>query len=156
MDNIDKLFDSLYQHNDYKILKYKYLQCIIRIIYLCLKYRYCYQIGLTQKIDWAEDIYDLTTDYCFGFYGDSNHEDMEFFYEGEELKEIFNDVVKLLTYQGYHDIPEDLYKEFTKDKICATDENGKCLHLLSKSWIEKYVRGKRTLKRFSDRYYFML
>lgn len=154
MDRIDELFDALSKHNDSKIIRYKYLQVITRIIYLCLKFRYGYQINITQGIDIIEEVEHLGFDYCYGFYGDPDHENMDFFYEGESLKKIFNEVVHFMTcYQGYHDIPDDLYKEFTKDKICTLNDKEQYVNLLKDSWFRKYAK-KRIINYFNDKYYY--
>lgn len=138
----DKISDLINTIDDYKFLKYKLIKTLSEIIYLSLKYRYSYQIGLIQKRDWINWSDNLILNYYYDFYYRINQKDMEFFYEGEELKGIYTDVVKLLYYQGYHDIPEDLYKEFTKDKICTNDDNGECINLLKESWYKKYARCK--------------
>jgi hypothetical protein len=138
----DKIFDLINSIDDYKFLKYKLIKTLSEIIYLSLKYRYSYQIGLIQKREWINTANHLILEYYYDFDYRINHKDMEFFYEGEELKSIYTDVVKLLYYQGYHDIPEDLYKEFIKDKICIEDNNGKFINLLEESWYKKYARCK--------------
>ena len=144
MNEVNELFNSLCKIDDYKLIRFKYLQLITRLIYLCLKYRYCYQIGLTQKIKWVRDVNYLALYYYFGLRdADKNNDSMDFFYEGESLKEIFDEVVHFMSYQGYHDIPNDLYKQFAKDKICADpiDQKTSFNNLLKESWFCKYARG---------------
>ena len=151
MNNMVELIDALNQHDDSKVVRYKYLTTLIRIIYLCLKYRYCYQIGMTQKNIWYTEVEIISYHYRFSLYKTCDTEkDIEFFNEGESLKNIFNEVVHFMTcYQGYHDIPEDLYKEFTRDKICIYNEKGEPHCLLKESWFCKYARGP-IIKRHLD------
>ena len=153
MDRIDELFDALSKHNDYPIIRYKYLNTVTRIIYLCLKFRYCYQINMTQELSWIDEVDNLVIYYSWGYFGDAEHEDMDFFYEGEALKKIFDDVVKLMTYQGYHDIPEDLYKIFTKDKICTSNEKDHRDNFLKNFWFRKYAK-KRATEYLNGNFYY--
>lgn len=150
MKNVDKLFDLIRDCDYSRVILYKYRMNLIYIIYLCLKYRYCYQIGLNQSTKWIKEIEWYAADYCPEtlFYGDSKF-NIDFFVEGESLKKIFNDVVHFMEYKGYHDIPEDLYKCFTRDNI-AIVEDDKCKVVLRKSWIEKYARGKVIKKYLSE------
>ena len=75
MNNMVELIDALNQHDDSKLIRYKYLTTLIRIIYLCLKYRYCYQIGMTQKIIWIDEVEYISCDYRFKFYRTWDHEE---------------------------------------------------------------------------------
>lgn len=142
MNNVDELFDLINNCDFSRVIKYKYRMALIKIIYMCLKYRYSYQIGLNQKKKWIDKINSVVADYCPNtlFYIDADYK-INFFIEGEALKEIFDEVVNFMSYQGYHDIPGDLYKEFTRDKICILDENDNFKNLLTDSWIRKYARG---------------
>lgn len=141
-NKLNELFETFKQIDDYRVIKYKYCECIQRIIYLCLKYRYCYQIRLTQKEEWVKEIYNLLIVYCIGIIDRNNEDNIEFLYDSKELQNIYNDIVHFMNLQGYHDIPDDLYKLFTRDNMCTLKDDTYINHLKD-FWLIKYARGKR-------------
>lgn len=163
MDYIDKLFDKISNFDDSKIIKYKSKWCLIRLIYMCLKYRYCYQIGATQQVDWVSEIGWLLLNYGPGELDDYGvNESIDFFHEGEALENIYLEVVNFMeNYQGYKDLPRDkdtIYK-FARDNICkGADESIRFFDTITRDpykyqqwkescfiykWVCKYARGNR-------------
>ena len=164
MDKIDKLFNIISNYNDYKIVCYKAQQNLTRLIYECLRFAFCYQIGVTQQKDWVDSINWLLAYYGPGSYDFYNkNEVIDFFHEGEALEKIYLEVVNFMEkYQGYKDLPRDkdtIYK-FARDNICkGADESCKYSYIHSDDlfdskkyhewksnssitkWINKYKRG---------------
>jgi hypothetical protein len=146
--NADLLFNKLKEYNDDRIAQHDARIMLIDLIYQCLQYRYCYQIGLSQQIEWVERIRRIAL-----FYENYENYDLfdriDFFKEGESLKKIYLDVVHLMNHQGYHDIP-DLHYLFTFKNITTMidyDANGgkdwRCIDFINGLWLRKYARGHR-------------
>jgi hypothetical protein len=146
--NADLLFNKLKEYNDDRIAQYDARTMLIDLIYQCLQYRYCYQIGLSQQIEWVDRIRRIVSFY--EIYEDYDLFDrIDFFKEGESLKKIYLDVVHLMNRQGYHDIP-DLHHLFTFKNIttmieCDTngDKDWCCVDFINGLWLRKYARGHR-------------
>jgi hypothetical protein len=143
--NADLLFNKLKEYNDDRIAQHDARIMLIDLIYQCLQYRYCYQIGLSQQTEWVDRIRRIAL-----FYEIYENYDLfdriDFFKEGEPLKKIYLDVVHLMNRQGYHDIP-DLHHLFTFKNITTgidLDPSGKewsYVSFINEFWLRKYARG---------------
>ena len=146
--NADLLFNKLKEYNDDVIVKHDARIMLIDLIYQCLQYRYCYQIGLTQQTEWIDRIRRISL-----FYEIYENYDLfdriDFLKDGDSLKKIYFDVVHLMNRQGYHDIP-DLHHLFTLKNISSSVhgdmEDGKgcgCTDFINGFWLRRYARGRK-------------
>lgn len=144
----DLLFNKLKEYNDDKIVQHDARIALIDLIYQCLQYRYCYQIGLSQQTEWVDRIrrialfYEIYEDYDL-------FDRIDFFKEGESLKKIYLDVVHLMNRQGYHDIP-DLHHLFTFKNLTANieldptkEKEWGLVDFINEFWLRKFARGHR-------------